>query len=165
MRRWYSKITRYIIPHSFSKLPLTPNHLKTIFLNLAVGASGWVLVGIPEYSHLFPPTYLLPPTSKNYFLNSSHPHPMAKNPFSWGYILRKVKIDDLEKMFGKTFCLMYTGNESLYIPAINATNAALVVRNPLQCAATWGRSQKWRRKLLKGGLDASCSGEDFTVEN
>ena len=104
MRRWYSKITRYIIPHSFSKLPLTPNHLKTIFLNLAVGASGWVLVGIPEYSHLFPPTYLLPPTSKNYFLNSSHPHPMAKKTFSWGYILRKAKIDVPENMFGKTFC-------------------------------------------------------------
>ena len=101
MRWWYSKITRHITPHSFSKLP--PTHLKKILFNLAVGASGWVLVGIPEYCHLFPPTYLLPPTSKNYFLNSSHPHPMAKNPVSWGYNSEKSKLTTWKKCLAKHF--------------------------------------------------------------
>ena len=155
MRRWYSKITRYIIPNSFSKLP--PTYLKKSFSTwrwVRVYGCWWEYPNTPTFSHLptcsHPPAKLLsqqlPPTSN------------GKKSCLMGVQFRKVKIDVLEKMFGKTFCLMYTGNESLYIPAINATNAALVVRNPLQCAATWGRSQKWRRKLLKGGLDASCSG-------
>ena len=60
-------------------------YIQLLFLNLAVGASGWVLVGIPEYSHLFPPTYLLPPTlQEKFFSQQLPPTPNGKNSLLMG---------------------------------------------------------------------------------
>ena len=47
-----------------------------------------------------------------------------------GYYLGRKTVGTL-----RPFAFMYTGNTLFYIQAINETNAALVVRDPLQCAA------------------------------